>query len=447
MPVQITSVDPGSIAERHGIHAGDVLHSINGHPIADVLDYRFYLMNSVLHIMLDSDGRKRLLRIRKQEYEDIGLEFETYLMDKKHSCTNKCVFCFVDQLPKGMRESLYFKDDDSRLSFLFGNYITMTNMNDEDVDRICRMHISPINVSVHTTNPELRVRMMGNRFAGDKLRFLPKLAESGITLNTQLVLCPGWNDGPELDRSLRDLSALYPAVQSVALVPVGLTFHREGLCKLEAYTKETAAQVIRQAEAFNRQWMKDGRDRLAYPADEFFLKAEIPVPEAEYYGAFDQLENGVGMLSLMWKEVIEAAEELEPDDRARTITLATGAAASALMKNIVDFLQKKWHNLKCEVVTIVNNFFGPSVTVAGLITGGDLMAQLGGKALGEELLIPAVMLRSEDSICLDDVPLQQIADTLRIPVHPVQNDGGRLVRAILGVSAGDPVALPQEQKA
>lgn len=432
MPVQITSVEPGSIAERHKIHAGDTLFSINGHAVADVLDYRFYLMNSVLHIMLESEGRKRLLRIRKQEYEDIGLEFETYLMDKKHSCTNKCVFCFVDQLPKGMRESLYFKDDDSRLSFLFGNYITMTNMNDEDIDRICRMHISPINVSVHTTNPELRVRMMGNRFAGDKLRFLPKLAESGITLNTQLVLCPGWNDGPELDRSLHDLAELYPAVQSIALVPVGLTCHREGLCHLEAYTRETAAQVIQQAEAFNRKWMELGRSRLAFPADEFFLKAEKPIPEAEYYEAFDQLENGVGMLSLMWKEVIETAETLAPDDAERRLTLATGVAATPLMKNIVDFLRKKWHNLNCEVVTIENRFFGSSVTVAGLITGGDLMEQLQHRTLGQKLLIPAAMLRSEDQVCLDDVPLAQIVDTLHVPVQPVQNDGGELVHAILG---------------
>ena len=297
--VTIIGIEPGSLAQKHKIRAGDKIISINNNEIRDVLDYRFYCTDRKLVIILETaDGKNRKVKIRKDEYEDIGLEFETYLMDKQRSCMNKCVFCFIDQMPKGMRESLYFKDDDSRLSFLFGNYITLTNIGDDEIDRIIKMHISPINISVHTTNPELRCKMMNNRFAGEKLKYLKRLSDAEIKINAQLVLCPGLNDGKELERSLNDLAQLYPSIESVAAVPVGLTKFREGLYPLRPFTKQEAAAVIDTIEKIGDRFYNEYNDRVFYPSDEFFALAERELPDEAYYGAFLQLENGVGMSSL-----------------------------------------------------------------------------------------------------------------------------------------------------
>lgn len=436
MSVVITGIEPHSLAHRHGIRAGMVLESINGHPITDVLDYRFYLMEKTVELLLTDADRRRSVKLRKGQYDDIGLQFETYLMDKQQRCANNCIFCFVDQMPGGLRESLYFKDDDARLSFLFGNYVTLTNLRQQDIDRIIAMHISPINVSVHTTDPALRCQMMGNRFAGEKLAYLRQLADGGIRLNTQLVLCPGINDGAQLDRSLHDLGALGPAVQSIALVPVGLTKYREGLYPLRPYTATEAAAVIDQADAFALQRARDGAERIAWAADEFYLRAGRPIPDADCYGEFCQLENGVGLMALLRREFLEALAEYEPSDARRRVTLATGADAKDFLQNLVAFLQQRWHNVECEVVAVRNDFFGPTITVAGLVTGGDLIAQLRGRPLGERLLIPSVMLRHEQDRFLDDVTVGEAEQALGVPLLPVPNDGRALVEAILG----DPAA-------
>lgn len=437
MAVRITSIEPNSYAEKAGILAGETLVSMNGKEIHDVLDYRFYETNRLLHIVLRNDnGTERTVELRKRQYDAIGLEFASYLMDEKMSCRNKCIFCFIDQMPPGMRDTLYFKDDDSRLSFLFGNYITLTNVKEQDIQRIIDMHISPINVSVHTTNPELRVKMMKNRFAGEVLKYLPQLAEAGIRLNCQLVLCPGINDGEELRRSLTDLEKLMPSLESVALVPIGLTKYREGLTPLQPYTKEGAAAVIDLVDEFGDRLEKEYGERVMYAADEFYLKAERPIPPPSYYGAFSQIESGVGSMACMEEEFQFALEdgeeagwfEIEP----RRVTLATGMAAKDFIRKLLDEAEGKCHNLKCEVVGIVNDFFGETITVAGLVTGQDMIRQLKGKDLGDALLIPEVMLRHEKDVFLDDVSVEEVERQLGVPVITVANEGQRLLDAVLG---------------
>lgn len=433
MAVTIQSVNPGSAAARAGIQPGETLLSIDGHQIIDILDYRFYETNPRLALEIRAaDGEVRTISVRKGQYSPLGLEFETYLMDEKHNCRNKCIFCFIDQLPPGMRESLYFKDDDSRLSFLFGNYITLTNLTEHEISRIITMHISPINVSVHTTNPELRVKMMGNRFAGNALETLRRFAEAGIKINCQLVLCPDVNDGPELERSLRELGELCPNVQSVAAVPVGLSRHREGLFQMEPYTQASAANVLDIIERFSADFLERFGARIVYAADEFYLCAKRPIPPAEFYGEFAQLENGVGLISNLNQEFHDAMEEVECPVSPRKITVATGAAAQPFMKGLLDELVIKCNNLTCDVVAIQNDFFGHNITVAGLVTGGDIIRQLQGRELGDALLIPSVMLRREGDIFLDDISVEDLSGALSIPVIPVKNDGYELLDAVLG---------------
>ncbi len=433
MGILISGTLPGSPAEKARIHAGDKLLAINGQEINDILDYQFYATDERLLLELEKpDGKRKKCRIKKEEYEELGVCCETYLMDKQRHCRNKCVFCFIDQLPRGLRETLYFKDDDARLSFLFGNYITLTNISQQEIDRIIKMKISPVNISVHTTSPELRVRMMNNKNAGEALKYVYQLAEAGIALNCQLVLCPGWNDGEELKRSLADLSALYPAVQSIACVPVGLTKYREGLCQLRGFTKEEARAVIDTINSYGDRFEKEHGTRLVYPGDEFFLKAGLPLPAHEYYGEYLQLENGVGMMTLLRHEFLETLAELEGSDHRIELSLATGVAAYDFICELVDELKKKWHNLTCNIYAIKNDFFGENITVSGLVTGRDLIAQLKGKALGDRLLIPAAMLRQEGDLFLDDTTPSEVEQALGIPVEPLPNDGYALLAALTG---------------
>lgn len=353
-------------------------------------------------------------------------------MDKQHSCCNRCIFCFIDQLPKGMRSSLYFKDDDSRLSFLFGNYITLTNMTEHDIERIIKMHISPINISVHTTNPELRAKMTGNRFAGKSLAILDRLADAGVKINCQLVICKGINDGDELKRSLTDLGKLYPSVQSIALVPIGLTKFRDGLFPLEPYDAPSAQEVIQITERFGDQFEVEHGERICYAADEFYLKAQRPIPPAEFYGDFDQLENGVGLMASLKQEFEQALEYFEEPAKKRRVTIVTGMAVFPFLNGLLDGLRIKCHNLTCNVIPIVNDFFGHTINVSGLVTGGDILKQLNGIDLGDELILPSVMLRREGDVFLDDVSLEDISRTLNIQVVTVPNDGYELLNAILG---------------
>ena len=430
MSVKISSVTAGSPAEAAGIKASDVLISINGNEIVDVLDYRFYQLERELTVEYSSSEEIKTANIRKREYEELGLEFETYLMDKEHSCRNKCIFCFIDQMPKGMRETLYFKDDDSRLSFLFGNYITLTNLTQHEIDRIIKMHISPVNISVHTTNPELRCMMMNNRFAGESLDIMRRFAESGIVINCQLVICPGINDGEELKRSLRDLSEL--EVNSLAVVPVGLTDHREGLYPLTPFTKESAEEVLDICEAFGNECVEKFSRRIIFAADELYIKAERELPEADYYEDFSCLENGVGLIALLRDEFSFALEETEGDSTLiRSKTIACGESIAPYLQELADKLSEKFPQVRVKVVPIVNDFFGHMINVSGLIVGKDLISQLKKTDLADEVLIPRCMLRQGEDVFLDDVTLSDAMDALGVAVTPVENSGQDLLDAII----------------
>ncbi|MBQ7114825.1 MAG: DUF512 domain-containing protein [Clostridia bacterium] len=437
MSVIVEKVCPASYGEKAGISAGDELLKINNHEIFDVLDYRFYIQARKLKLELLRNGENVVTNIRKSdEYADIGLEFKTYLMDKQHSCKNKCVFCFVDQMPKGMRDTLYFKDDDSRMSFLFGNYITLTGLCEREVQRIIDMHISPINISVHTMNPKLRVEMMKNSFAGESLKILDRFSENGIDMNTQIVLCPGLNDGDELRFSLEELSKLSPSVKSIAAVPVGLTKFRDGLYPLRTYTKEEAEEVINIIDEFNAHYsFYNGGKTLAYASDEFYLIAERELPEADYYGEFSQLDNGVGMCALLKEEFLDALENTKSKAVNRNITVATGYAAHRLLSSLCKKAEEKFPGLSINVVNIKNDFFGDTVTVAGLITGADFIAQLKDLELGDEVLIPRVSLRNEGDKFLDDITIEELSEELNVKVTPVESNGAVFLDVILNGGA------------
>lgn len=430
MAVKIYNVTKGSHAEKAGIKSGEILLKINSNEIVDVLDYRFYQVNR--HLLLEiSDGEnERTVEITKSEYEEIGLEFETYLMDEQHSCRNKCIFCFIDQLPKGLRKSLYFKDDDSRLSFLFGNYITLTNITEHEIERIIKMHISPINVSVHTTNPELRCKMMNNRFAGDVLKYLKRFANAGITLNCQIVSCPGINDGDELLRTMRDLENL--GVEMTAIVPVGLTAYRDGLYPLVPYNKETAVQTLNLIEQYGDMCKEKHGRRIFFAGDEFYILAEREIPAPEFYEDFSALEDGVGMIAYLTDDVKWALEELENDENPNhTVTVACGTGVFPFMKKIMAMINEKFPNITINTQPIKNNFFGGGVNVSGLVTGGDLINQLKGKNIGERLIIPSSMLRFENDLFLDDVSTDDVERELKVELIAVNNNGSDLVNAII----------------
>lgn len=431
MAVTVMRVLVGSKAAKKKIVAGDRLFSINGKEITDVLDYRFHLQNRRLTLeMQTAAGKKRRVHLHKAEDEDIGLEFETYLMDKQRACRNNCIFCFIDQLPEGMRESLYFKDDDSRLSFLFGNYITLTNLTEHEIQRIIDMHISPINISVHTTDPELRCKMMNNRFAGEALKTLYRFAEAVLNIQCQLVLCPGYNDGEALQKSMEDLAALYPAVTSVAAVPVGLTRYREGLTDLRPFTKEESLDTIRRMEQMGDKMLQTHGTRVFYPSDEWYLKAEQPLPDVEFYEEFSQIENGVGMLSLLLSECKDALADCEDIPAGSKLCIATGVAAAPFLQLSVDEASKKWDNIQVTVVPVENRFFGENITVAGLLTGKDLAEQLKDMQM-DYLLLSENMLRQQGDCFLDNMTPSELEEKLHTRIRFVADDGADLIEALL----------------
>ena len=429
--VEITGVLPHSRAARAGILTGDILLEINSHKINDVLDYRFRLADEVVVLKLHRGPDIVEVKIKKDTYDDIGLEFGTPLMDKKHRCENGCIFCFIDQNPKGMRETIYFKDDDSRLAFLHGNYITLTNLHDEDIDRIIEMHISPVNVSVHTTNPELRVKMMKNKRAGEVLGYLDRLSAAGTILRGQIVLCKGINDGEELERSMNDLSKYYPKMDSVSVVPAGLTGHRDGLYPLKPFTPEECAAVIEQIERFNE---KIGH-RMFFASDEFYVSSKTPLPNDEFYGEYTQIENGVGLLTSFAHEFSFMLSTLEDDECKvkRSVSIGTGEASYEFICNLISKLQEKCPDLDCKVYKIKNKFFGGQVTVSGLLTGVDIAEQLSGADLGETLYLPRTSLRAEGDLFLCGMSPKELESKLGVEIIFTDNDGAEFCESLLGL--------------
>jgi putative radical SAM enzyme (TIGR03279 family) len=428
----IKEIEPGSIAEEMELTPGDELISINGTVIKDVLDYHYLSKDEELSVLIRKpDGEEWELDIEKDYDDDLGIVFEEGLMDEYRSCRNKCIFCFIDQMPPGMRDTLYFKDDDARLSFLQGNYITLTNMSDEEIDRILFYKLSPINISVHTTNEELRCRMLHNRFAGTALDKIKRLKDGGITMNGQIVLCKGWNDGEELEKTIHDLAAYLPEMQSVSIVPVGLTKFREGLAELEGFTREDSLVVLDTIHRWQNIFLTHYNTRFIYGSDEWYIKAELPIPDADFYEGYPQIENGVGLIRSLQDEFTLYYDELSGDDRIRELSLATGVLAAPYIKQLVNKLKIKYPNVKVEVYTIINHYFGTDITVAGLITGGDITTQLTGQKLGAALLIPDVMLRNGETVLLDDVTVEAMENTLQTKIRIVQSDGKSFIDSII----------------
>lgn len=436
---------PGSIAEEMGIVAGDALLAVNDNEIEDVFDYRFLMKDEYVEVLVrKADGEEWLLEIDKEYDEELGVEFENSLMSDYRSCSNKCIFCFIDQMPPGMRETLYFKDDDSRLSFLQGNYITLTNMSEHDVERIIQMQLAPINISVQTTNPELRCMMLHNRFAGEKLRFLDRFYEGRVEMNGQIVCCKGVNDGEELRRSIEDLMKYLPFMRSVSVVPAGITKYREGLYPLEMFTKEEAGQIIDMIEAYQKICFDQYGLHFVHASDELYFLAERDFPEEERYDGYIQLENGVGMIRLFREEFSETLQKIKNDRNGqqrlrevkRTLTIATGELAFPVMREASEAMMQVCPGLSVHVCPIRNDFFGETITVSGLVTGQDLIARLkerqaAGEDPGETLLIPSHMLRSGEEVFLDDVTVQDVERALGIPVTAIEPDGRDFVEALL----------------
>lgn len=436
MSVKINKVKSLSKCAMKGIRAGDELLKINGNEILDILDYDFYMADG--DVTLTFKCADESFKVVKANAQNCGLEFGSFLMDKQQHCKNKCVFCFIDQLPKGMRESLYFKDDDSRLSFLFGNYITLTNISEHEIERIIKMHISPVNISVHTMNPELRVQMMKNKNAGKSLEIIKRFADAGIQMNTQLVLCPGINDGDELKYSIEQLSSMYPSVQSIAAVPVGLTKFRDGLEKIEPYNKQTAGETIDIIEEYSQKFRKELGIGLVYPADEFFIKAEREIPGADYYDDYPQLDNGVGLVRSFCDDFIYELENSNEKPNNKKVTLATGADFYPFLSALCKKAEEKY-NIEIRVQKIINNFFGETITVSGLITGIDLYEQLKNTDFGDCLLLPNSMISDytnhteNKNKFLDDMTVEELEEKLNVKIVLTGGGGGQLLRDILGV--------------
>ena len=428
---RIRSVAPGSPAEGAGIRPGDKLLRVDGNPIADVLDYMYYAYDARSVFTLERDGAELTVTVEKEPGQDAGLDFEEYLMDGMRSCANNCVFCFVDQMPPGMRESLYFKDDDVRLSFLTGSYLTLTNMGEREVRRVIDLKISPINVSVHTMDPRLRCEMLGNKNAGRGIDILKRFARAGIELNCQIVCCPGLNDGRELSRTMRRLARLAPQVNSCSVIPVGLTRFREGLYPLKPFDRETARRTVEQVEKFGERCKKRHGSRIFFCSDEMYQKAGLPIPEDDFYEGYPQLENGVGMLRLLYTEFADALQEAPGPAGGTPAVIATGVSAAKTLTELRDLAREKFPDIRVEIVPIVNDFFGRTIDVAGLITGGDLIAQLKGKELGQRVYITNRMLRDGEEVFLDDVTVADASRALGVPVIPMENGGEALLRIFL----------------
>ncbi len=436
MSAIINSVTEGSIAEEIGLEKGDEILKINGIEIKDVLDYRFLMNDEDITLTIRTkQGEEVEVDIEKDAYEPLGAEFENSLMDKPLHCTNKCVFCFIDQLPKGMRESLYFKDDDTRLSFFQGNYVTFTNLSDDEIDRIIRLRISPINISVHTMNPDLRVKMLKNPKAARLPEIMKKLSASGIIMNGQIVLCPGYNDGEELEYTISELYKMNECVKSVSVVPIGLTKHRQGLCEMQAVTKEKALEIVSQVESWQKKARKEIGTGFIYASDEIYLKAGLPIPDSDSYFGFPQIENGVGMIASLKDELINAIEETKAPDKERIVTMVTGVSVYETMCDFAKMIAEKFPTVKIKVEKIINNFFGPQITVSGLLCGCDIIEQLRGKGLGDNLIITKNMLRDGENVLLDDVTTEDIEKTLDTKIIAVGDDGYELLDAILGQEA------------
>ena len=434
---RIKSIEPGSIAEELEIQPGDILLQINGEEIEDIFDYQFMIQDEYIEVLVKkADGEEWLLEIDKEEQEDLGIEFENGLMDEYRSCHNKCIFCFIDQMPKGMRDTLYFKDDDSRLSFLQGNYVTLTNMSEHDVNRIIRYHLEPINISFQTMNPELRCKMLNNRFAGDALKKVDAFYEAGIVMNGQIVLCKGINDGEELEFSIKELTKYHPYLESVSVVPVGLSKYREGLYPLEPFTKEDAKKVLAMIHKWQKYMFENHGTHFIHASDEWYLLADEPLPQEETYDGYLQLENGVGMLTLLKDEFKEALAEVVSKqqyniDKKEKITLVTGRLAQPAIKEMADELMKYFPQMEIEVVAITNEFFGEMITVSGLLTGQDIIKQLKGRDLGNRILLPQNVLRSGENYFLDDITIPQLEETLQVRADIVKSSGQDFVHAIL----------------
>ncbi len=428
----IKNIAAGSIAEEMEIEPGDRLLCVNEKEIEDVFDYHYAVNDEYLVLLIRKpDGEEWELEIEKEYEEDLGIEFEEGLMDSYRSCRNKCMFCFIDQMPPGMRETLYFKDDDARLSFLQGNYITLTNMSEEDINRIIFYKLSPINISIHTTNKELRCEMLNNRFAGEALDKIKKLFDAGITMNGQIVLCKGVNDGEELRRSIRDLSAYIPHMQSVSVVPVGLTKYRDNLISLEKFNKKDALEVLTIIYHWQDILFKEYGTRFIHASDEWYITAELPIPDADNYEGYLQIENGVGMVRSLMDEFNDYYDTIKGDNRIKTVSMATGILAAPILKNLMAQLNQKYPNIQITVYTIVNKFFGEDITVAGLLTGQDIMDQLKGKELGDYLILPDVLLRNGENVLLDDITVDDLKNTLQTEIRIVQSDGKSLINAIV----------------
>lgn len=438
----IYKVLPGSIAEELEVEPGDVLVSVNDHAIEDIFDYHYYTNEEYLTVVIRKpDGEEWELEIEKEYEDDLGIEFENGLMDDYKSCHNKCIFCFIDQMPKGMRDTLYFKDDDSRLSFLQGNYVTLTNMKEHDMDRIIEYKLGPINISVQTMNPKLRCKMLNNRFAGEALKKMDRLYEAGIPMNGQIVLCKGVNDGAELERSIQELMKYMPVMESVSVVPVGLSKYRDGLYPLEPFEKKDACEVIDMIEKYQKECMTQWNTHFIHASDEWYLLAERELPAEENYDGYIQLENGVGMLRLLQDEFAEALEQIETVEVTREeyhVTIATGLLAAPTLQELSRQFSKKFPQAKIEVVPIQNNFFGERITVSGLLTGQDLIAQLKDRELGEKLLLPCNLLRSGEEVFLDDITLDELKKTLQVPIDIVKSSGQDLVSCLSKPPAGIP---------
>lgn len=434
----VSRVLPGSIAEELEITTGDRLISINGYEMEDIFDYQFLTQDEYIEVLIEKpDGEQWLLEVDKDADEDLGIEFENGLMDEYRHCCNKCVFCFIDQMPPGMRETLYFKDDDSRLSFLQGNYVTLTNMSESDIERICKYHLSPINISFQTMNPELRCKMLNNRFAGEALKKVDILKEAGICMNGQIVLCKGLNDGAELEFSIREMMKYIPNLESVSVVPVGLTRFREGLYPLEPFEKEDAIRVIQTIEKYQKECYEKYGIHFIHASDEWYLLAEMELPEEERYDGYLQLENGVGMLRLLKNEFEAALKERMKKDKMRgsqlkgEISLATGLLAYSTILPMAEQIMEAYPGVRIHVYPITNYFFGERITVSGLLTGQDLMQQLTGKNLGSTLLLPENVLRSGEDVFLDDIRLGELENALQVPVNIVKSSGYDFVETIL----------------